>query len=158
MSTRAKIVRNIAIGIAAFIAILVVASIVVVQTTWFRAYLEREIVAAAEESTGGRVELGSLAIDWRRLRAVATNFTIHGTEPAGSPPFFQVARIEANLRLFTNLGHLVDLTYLALDRPQANIVVFPDGRTNVPTPKTPTEPVLRRVYHSPYSSRTLLFI
>src|SRR2546430_9584396 len=26
-------------------------------------------------------------------------------------------------------------SYLGIDRPEANILVFPDGRTNVPTPK-----------------------
>ena len=138
MTRRAKTIRNIAIGITALLVILIVFATLVIQTAWFHAYLEQKIVAAAEESTGGKADLGGLAIDWRRLHAVATDFTIHGTEPAGSPPFFHVARIEMDLRLFTSLGHLLDLTYLSLDRPEVNVVVLPDGHTNVPTPKNPS--------------------
>ena len=35
---------------------------------------------------------------------------------------------------------MLDLTYLGVDRLEANIVVFPDGRTNVPTPKKAATP------------------
>ena len=147
MTRRAKTIRNIAIGITALLVILIVIATLVIQTAWFHAYLERKIIAAAEESTGGKAELGGLMIDWRRLRAVATNFTIHGTEPSGSPPFFKVARIEVDLRLFTSLGHLLDLTYLSLDRPQANIKFFPMGAPTFPLPEIlphRTRPRLRR--------------
>jgi translocation and assembly module TamB len=141
-----KIVAKIAIGMAALVVILIVAAMIVVHTAWFQAYLKQKIIAVAEEDTGGRVEIGSLQIDWRPLRAIANNLTIHGTEPPGSPPFFHAARIELDVRLFTRMGHLLDLTYLGLDRPEANVIVFPDGRTNVPTPKTPSNtPALQTI-------------
>jgi cytochrome c-type biogenesis protein CcmE len=63
VTRRAKIIRNAAILMPALLMILLVVAALATQTAWFRAYLERKIVAAAEESTGGRVDLGGLAID-----------------------------------------------------------------------------------------------
>jgi translocation and assembly module TamB len=135
MSRSAKILRNIAIGIAVFIVVLVAGTTVVVQTGWFRNYVKQRIITAAEEGTGGQVEIGSFAFEWQRLRAIVTEFVIHGSEPAGSAPFIRAQRVELNLRVLTSLSHMLDLAYLGVDRPEANILVFPDGHTNVPTPK-----------------------
>jgi translocation and assembly module TamB len=48
-------------------------------------------------------------------------------------------RVEVHVRLLTSLKHLLDIAYLGIDRPQANITVAADGTTNVPKPK-PTAP------------------
>jgi translocation and assembly module TamB len=64
-----------------------------------------------------------------------TDFVIHGTEPAGAAPMVRVARVQLNLRLLTSLHHLWDITYLGLDRLQANVIVYPDGHTNIPSPR-----------------------
>src|SRR5690349_14859514 len=130
MSRRVKIFRNIAVGLVAFLAIVVVASILMVRTDWFRNYVKRKIITSTEEATGGKVDLGSFSFEWSHLRAVVTDFVIHGNEPAGSPPFVRAGRVQLDLRLFTALKRLLDVTYLGVDRPEAHIIVFPDGRTN----------------------------
>ena len=55
----------------------------------------------------------------------------------------RVARVQLNLRLFTSLHHFWDITYLGIDRPQANVIVYPDGHTNIPVaaPKVDFESV-----------------
>src|SRR5580700_300007 len=116
MSRRARLLRNVAIGFAAFILVLSVAVIVTVQTDWFREYVKRQIVVAAEQGTGGKVEIGSLAFDWKRLRAVVSGLVIHGKEPAGSAPWISVRRIELEFRIFS-LSHLLNLSYLGVYRP-----------------------------------------
>ena len=110
----------------------------VVQTDWFRNFVRQKIITATEEATGGRVEIGSFSFDWTKLRVIVIGFVIHGNEPAGSPPFVRVARIELDLRLFTRLASPFDLAYLGADRPEVHVIVFPDGLTNVPTPKQKT--------------------
>jgi len=135
MSRRARILRNIAIGLAALMIVVVVAAVVVVRTAWFHDYVKQKIITAAEEGAGGKVEIGSFLFEWSHLRATVTDFVIHGDEPAGSVPYLRVRRTEVDIRLFTSLKHILDLTYLGLDGPEANIMVFPDGRTNVPSPK-----------------------
>ena len=126
---------NIAIRLAAFTIIVVVATVVVVRTPWFHDYIKQKIITAAEESTGGKVEIGSFSFEWSHLRASVTDFVIHGVEPPGSAPYLRARRAEADIRLFTSLKRILDLAYLGIDRPEANIMVFPDGRTNVPSPK-----------------------
>ena len=59
MSRRARIIRNIAIGLGAAIVVILVAAVAVLRTDWFRDYVKRQIVSAAEEGTGGKVEIGS---------------------------------------------------------------------------------------------------
>lgn len=135
MSRRARIFRNIAIGLAVFIAIVVLAGIQIVRTDWFRNYVRQKIITATRDATGGEVEVGSFSFAWSGLRAVVTGFVIRGNEPAGSPPFVRASRVEVRLRLFTSLKRILDVTYLGVDRPEVNIIGFADGRTNIPTPK-----------------------
>jgi hypothetical protein len=86
-----------------------------VQSAWFQNYIKQTIIASTEESTGGKAEIGTFHFDWRHLTAVATDFVIHGTEPAGAAPMLRVARVQLNLRLFTSIHHLWDITYLGID-------------------------------------------
>jgi len=138
MSKRTRIIRNIAIGLAAFIVAVAVAMVITVQTDRFREFVKNKIIAATEEGTGGRAEMGSFTFDWRHLRAVAGNFVIHGKEPAGSPPWIAVKRAEVHLRLIPDLDHGLDLSYLGLEQPAVTILISPNGSTNIPTPKQPS--------------------
>src|SRR6516225_4308336 len=108
MSRRAKIIRNSAIGLAAALVVVLIGAIVIVRTGWFHDYVKQQILTAAEEGTGGRVEAGSFSLDWAHLRATLTDFVIHGSEPAESAPFLRVGRLELDLRLFTSLKHILN--------------------------------------------------
>jgi len=139
MSRRARIFRNIAIGLAACFIVVVAAVLVVSRTQWFRYFVKQKIIAAAEDGTGGRAEIDSFAFDPLRFRAVVTGFVIHGNEPAGAAPYLSARRAEVDVRLLTSIHHVLDVAYLGLDSPRANIMVFADGTTNVPTPKTKSQ-------------------
>ncbi len=130
-----KLVRNLAIAFAGLIVVLAIAAILVVRSAWFQDYLKQTIVSSVEESTGGRAEIGAFHFDWTHLSAVATDFVIHGTEPPGAAPLLRAARVQVDLRLLTSLHHWYDITYLGADRPQANMIVYPDGGTNLPAPR-----------------------
>jgi translocation and assembly module TamB len=138
MSRRTKIIRNIVIGFVSFVVVLFFAAIITVQTNWFREYLKNKIVAAVEDGTGGKAEIGTFALDWTHLRVIATGFVIHGSEPPGSPPWLRARRIQLDLHLFTSLSHILNLSYFGVDRPEMTVVVSPDGHTNIPTPKQPS--------------------
>ena len=133
--TRKKLLLKIAAGIVAFVTVAVIGAILVVQTDWFRDYVKRKIIASTEEGTGGKVEVASFQFDWKHLRAVVTGLVIHGSEPPGDAPFVTARRVQLDLRLFTSIHHLWDIAYLGIEDPAANIMVFPDGRTNAPQPK-----------------------
>jgi translocation and assembly module TamB len=130
-----RIFRNVAIALGALIVVLAIAVVLIVQSAWFQNYVKQTIITSTEDSTGGKVEIGTFRFDWRHLTAVITDSVIHGNEPSGTTPLVRVARVQLNLRLFTSIHHLWDITYLGVDRPQANVIVYPDGRTNIPSPR-----------------------
>ncbi|HEY7389650.1 MAG TPA: translocation/assembly module TamB domain-containing protein [Bryobacteraceae bacterium] len=129
-----KIVRNIAIGVAALILLLVVGALIVVQTSPFRNYVRQKIVAAIQEGTGGVTEVGSFTFDISKLHAHLTDLVIHGSEAAGAAPFVRVAAVDLYARVFSG-GRIAGISSLQIERPQVNVLVFADGRTNLPTPK-----------------------
>jgi translocation and assembly module TamB len=139
MSRWARILK---IGILSVLGLVFVAgitAILVVQTDWFRDYVRQKIITATEMGTGGRVEIESFSFSPRRLEAVVTNFAIHGKEPQSAAPLLKAARVQVNFRLFTSLRRVLDISYLGIDQPQANVLVFADGTTNIPEPKEEKE-------------------
>ncbi len=135
MSRQARLARNVAIGFAGMVATLAIAGLLVVRTGWFLNYVRDTIIADLEQSTGGRVEVGSFSFDERHLRATIGNFVIHGTEPPGAPPFVSIPRIEVDLRLFTSLRRLYDISFIGVYQPAVNVALQADGRSNIPTPR-----------------------
>ena len=129
-----KIVRNIAVALAALIVVLVIAAIFIVRSSWFRNYVKQTIIANVDSSTGGRAQIGTLNLSLTSLSAALTDFVIRGKEPPNSPPLLQIGRIQADFRLFPSLHQLWSITYLGIDQPQANVMVFSNGETNIPSP------------------------
>ena len=60
---------------------------------------------------------------------------LHGTETQEDAPLFQAKTIELRLKLLSGWKKAVDLDYLRIDWPSANVIVFPDGSTNIPESK-----------------------
>src|SRR4051812_34545970 len=135
MSKRKKILTTTAASLAGLIVVLVVGSILVLQSSWFANFVREKIVAVTEESTGGVVEIGAFEFDWTHLTARIRNFVLHGNEPKGSDPLARVALLEVRLKLLSGLKKIVDIRYLGIDRPDVNLLVLPDGSINIPQPK-----------------------
>jgi translocation and assembly module TamB len=135
MSRRPKAWTRIGVSLALLFVTLLLVGIEAIRSAWFANYLSREIISVTEESTGGRAELGTFAFDWKSLRVRVTGFVLHGKEPSGSPPLLRIETIELRLKLLPSWRNTVDLEYLGVERPAANVLVFPDGTTNIPEPK-----------------------
>src|SRR5207245_2049103 len=121
MTRRSRIATYIVGGIAALLIAVVIGAILIARTQRFKEFVRTKIISVTEEATGGRVELNSFDFDWRHLRARMTDFVIRGTEPAGSAPLFRARSIELRLKLFSGLKKAVDLQYLGVDQPSANV-------------------------------------
>ena len=134
MSRPARMVRNIAIGVGALTILIALAVLILVNTSGFQNWTKEKVEAAIAEGTGGRTEIGSFALDLAHLRVRVGALVIHGSEPADAAPFVRVAQVDLDARLFGG-GRVIGISYLAIQRPQVNVIVFPDGRTNLPTPK-----------------------
>ena len=132
-----KILRNAGIALGILILACIVGAILVVRTARFREFVREKAIAAVEQRMGGRVEIGSFVFEWTHLRAVLTDFVIHGSETRTAPPFLRARHIEIGLRFFTD-GKLLDIADLQIDRPEANILIAEDGTTNIPKPGAPS--------------------
>src|SRR5437773_6443110 len=149
MSRRSRLTLIISGAVLGLICVLAVTAVFVLRSAWFREQVRERIVAEAEKATGGRVEIGSFDLEWNTMTARVNGFVIHGTEPAGSPPLLRVRSITIVLKILSVLKRMVDVQSIAVDQPQAHVIISPDGTTNVPEPKasratnkTPVETIL----------------
>ena len=124
-------------GLHGLILILFVTGIAIARTDWFRRMVPEKVVAAVETGTGCRAELGSFNFDGAHLRAQIHDFVLHGLEPQDGAPLFRADLLQVDLKLLSPFRGFVDIAYLLVQKPQANIIVVADGHTNVPLPKVP---------------------
>lgn len=134
MSGRWRVPLIAAASLASLFVLLLIAAAVVVQTEWFRNFVRDKIVSSVNDATGGKAEIGSFKFDLSHLRAEVDDFVLHGTEPPEAAPLFRARRLVVNLKLFSPPKGVFNIEYLLLDTPQASLMVFPDGRTNLPAP------------------------
>ena len=122
--------------------------VLLVGVTWysttadFQRRVTNGLVTTLEDSTGGKVELGSIKVDLWHLAIEAHGLVIHGLEGPGEAPYLAADRIVVRLKirsLFTRMvggaeAH-VGLSYLHIDRPSVHLIIDKDGHTNQPIPK-----------------------
>ena len=99
--------------------------------------LRKEIVTQLEDRTGARVEMDGFHLQAIRLRARIDNLTLHGREPAGSPPLFHAAHIDIGLKVLSFFGREIKLDELVAQDPELNVRIDKSGASNIPTPRIP---------------------
>jgi len=129
-----KIIWRTLAALVALVCVLTAMTIWVLQSEWFRDQVRRRIVAQVEESTGGKVEISGFDYNWRNLTAEIHGFVIHGKEPPGAAPLFNVETAQVTVRIISVLERNADVSSIILRRPQVNLIVAADGTTNLPTP------------------------
>ncbi|HEY1241009.1 MAG TPA: translocation/assembly module TamB domain-containing protein [Bryobacteraceae bacterium] len=139
MSRPKKILAIVAASLAGLVILVIVAAIIVIQTPWFRDFVREKIVSAIESGMGAKAEIGSFSLDLRHLRVQVRDIVIHGLEPPTAAPLVRARLVEVDLKIGARPGP-IGVGYLLLDAPQANVIVFPEGRTNIPSPKTQSKP------------------
>jgi translocation and assembly module TamB len=133
--TRRRVLWSAGMAVA-LMAAAIVGGIFVLRSQWFLLRVRDKLVEVVETATGGRAEVGAVQFNWRDMRAQVAPFTLHGNEPAGKPPLFRAASIGIGLKIVSLFRRDVDLQDLEVLEPRIYLIVSPDGRTNVPEPKT----------------------
>jgi len=133
--SRKRVAFAIAGSAGALLLLAVVAAVLVVRSHWFYEKVRERVIEAVETATGGRVEAASFQFDWKRLRAELTGFAIHGNEPADRPALFHASSIAVGLKIVSLVKRDFDIQYIEVADPRVYLIVYPDGRTNVPEPK-----------------------
>jgi translocation and assembly module TamB len=125
-----------ALVIVILIALLIGGAAWYAGTPQFENRVREEVISVLERATGGRVELG--AFHWRllHLEFEADNLTVHGLEGPGEIPYAHVDRAFVRVKILSFFRPHVGLNYLGLTHPVIHLVVYPDGSTNQPHPKT----------------------
>jgi len=121
--------------VASILIVAVLAGVYIVESGWLDSQVRRRMIAAIENATGGRAELGAYRFDWRQLRAEIDQFVLHGNETTGKPPLLRAKSIAVGIKIISVFRADVDIRYLDVKEPQVYLIVYPDGRTNVPEPK-----------------------
>src|SRR5690348_16728981 len=101
----------------------------------FKDFVRQRIVAALEQATGGKVEIGALQWNLSKLEFELHNVNVRGTEGAGQAPFLHIDRIYGRGKLLSLADRQLGLSYLELDRPLLNVLLFVDNSTNAPHPE-----------------------
>lgn len=140
MSRPKRILVTVAASLAGLLLLLIVGVIIVLQTSWFANFVREKVISLAEDSTGAVVDIGSVQVDLAHLTVRIRNVVVHGTEPKTAAPLLRADLLELRLKLFTGFYHLVGIDYLGIEKPQADLIVFPNGTTNIPQPKVQSAP------------------
>ncbi len=98
------------------------------------------IVSRIEKMTGGRVELKQFHFSFIAFRAQMTDFTLHGKEPAGTPPLFHADSLIVDISVESLFRRKISLDEIRLQRPTVHVRIEPDGSSNVPAPPVQAQP------------------
>lgn len=131
-----RIIRRIALVVVLCVIALIVAAVWYAHTPRFKSQVRSALIARLEQATGGRVDLGAFHWKLSRLEVTADDLTIHGLEAPGQIPYAHVDRIDVRLKILSIFSHRIGLRSLEIDHPVLHLIVYPDGTTNQPHPKT----------------------
>ena len=129
-------VFQVAGGFLLLLVLLVAALLVYASTSRFANTVRTKIIAVLETSTGGRVELQAFHWSLLHLAIEADNLTIHGLEGPGETPYAHIDRLYLRAEILAFIRPKIALNYVEADRPVFHLIVYPDGSTNQPRPKS----------------------
>ena len=123
------------LGLTGGLALIVITGgLAIVSSAWFRGKVLQRIVYETEHATGGKVDIGRFAFDWRTMKAEVAPFVLHGTEPQSEAPLFRATSVAVGLKIISILKRDVDIDSLVVSGPSLNLLVDANGRTNLPEP------------------------
>jgi translocation and assembly module TamB len=134
--SRRKIVGWTLASLTALIVIGGVAGYSYLRSSGFQQFAMRKIIAQADESTGGRTQIGAFDFNLSTLTAHLYGIVIRGTESPASPPLLQIDKLTVSLKIKSVLRRQISLSELLIEHPVAHLQVDRAGNSNLP--QTPT--------------------
>lgn len=120
-----KILRRIAIGIVALIAIVIVATVIVTNTNWFRNFVRTKANAVLAGTFKGQVIIGRIQGSlWSNLTLDDLTLTYQGERIA------HIERLRVAYGIFSLLHDTIDLTHVDISGLQLAAKEEPDGKWN----------------------------
>ena len=136
------------LGIGLVIVALPLIPMVILSSGAADNYIRRTIVTQIEKLTSGSAGLAAFHFSPWRLRVTLNDFTVHGREPQGTPPFFHADRLELGLRIDSVWGRRVSLGDVKVSHPVLHVRVERNGSINVPIAHRPAQakPLRERIF------------
>src|ERR1700759_4504360 len=124
------------IGIALPILAIVVfiSAAAVLHSKSFQTYALGKVIQSVEESTGAKVRVQSLDVNWHPLAIELFGITAVNPEAATKSPLLTTDRLQVSLQIWPLLHHQVQIDSLTIDHPVVFVRTEPDGRSNLPVP------------------------
>lgn len=104
-------------------------------TTLVEGLVRQKLMSEIDRRTGMRAEIQSFHLHLWNLHFEIGGLTLHGLEPAGSPPLFHADKVDVKVRVLSFMRRQIALEELTIDHPDVTIVISKDGRSNIPSPK-----------------------
>jgi translocation and assembly module TamB len=123
-------------GMLLLLVLIVAGLLYYASTAHFANIVRQKVVTVLEDATGGRVEIQSLRWNLRHLAVEVNGLTIHGLEGRAELPYAHVDRLYARARILSFVDARLGLDFLEVDRPVIHLIIYPDGHTNQPAPKS----------------------
>jgi translocation and assembly module TamB len=130
-----RIALKLAAALTVLLTILAIAGVLVLRSGWFHEKVRERIVTEIERVTGGSATLGNFAFDWGLLTVEFRDLTLRGKEPVSAAPLLHAKSIVVGLKIVSLLKKDVDVQSVVVREPQVDVIVAPDGSTNIPEPK-----------------------
>jgi len=147
-----KIALWLAVVLTAFIVTVPLAVLGLLWSGWADEWIRGAVIEQIGNFTGSRVELRGMRIDPLALRVTMQDFTVHGREPEGTPPFFHADELAIALSIDNFRDRKVSLRDLELTRPSIHVRFESDGSSNIPAPRPAAQP------GTPFRQRVFTFV
>src|SRR5712671_276970 len=131
-----RFLRWAAISIAAILVVLIAVAVVVVHTVAFQHFVLEQVEQKTQASTGARLNIERMAINWRLFTMDFYGIALHGKENGSQVPLFAADHMRVGLKIVSILRRKVDLNEIVLDQPVARLTVDRDGNSNLPQSPT----------------------
>ncbi|HEX4663153.1 MAG TPA: hypothetical protein VH196_02105, partial [Terriglobales bacterium] len=123
-------------GLTFLVLVFVALAVAYLESDAFRERVRRDLVAQLEAITGGTVELKTFTWNLVHLQFDVDGLTIHGLENSTELPYAHIDHAHVAVKITSLLGRQLRLSEFDVQHPVIHLVVYPDGSTNQPTPKT----------------------
>jgi translocation and assembly module TamB len=112
---------------------------VYVSSERFSTRVQNAVVSTLEKATGGRVEIKKFHWSVIHLNIAVDGLTIHGLEAADQIPYLHVDHLEIDAKILSFFRPKIGLSRILINHPVFHLIVYPDGTTNQPHPKTQSQ-------------------
>jgi translocation and assembly module TamB len=115
-------------------ACVLVAGLVILRSAGFQRYALGKIIESAEKSTGTRIQVKSLTVEWSPFAVEFEGVSASSISSGPQNPLLTASQIRVGLKLLPLLHKEVKVREVRIESPAIYIHADRNGRTNLPVP------------------------